>query len=128
MNIEGQLKLLLKQGEGKTYYSFANADGKRWWMPARHMAVGMNLYQPSGTKGKLLKRGLPWLHWNPVVRKVLHAERMQLALGDELRELLERIFGQQGGATGADLRTAGTGVCHLWWNAKCKAKNHYSDI
>lgn len=96
MNIEGQLKLLLKQGEGETYYSFANTDGKRWWMPARHMAVGMNLYQPSGTKGKLLKRGLPWLHWNPVVRKVLHAERIQLALGDELRELLERIFGQQG--------------------------------
>ena len=96
MNIEGQLKLLLKQGEGETYYSFANADGKRWWIPARHMAVGMNLYQPSGTKGKLLKRGLPWLHWNPIVRKVLHAERIQLALGDELRELLERIFGQQG--------------------------------
>lgn len=96
MNIDEQLKLLLKQGEGKTYYSFANTDGKRWWMPARHMAVGMNLYQPSGTKGKLLKRGLPWLHRNPVVRKVLHAERIQLALGDELRELLERIFGQQG--------------------------------
>lgn len=96
MNIDGQLKLLLKQGEGETYYSFANADGKRWWMPGRHMAVGMNLYQPSGIKGKLLKRGLPWLHWNPVVRKVLHAERIQLALGDELLELLERIFGQQG--------------------------------
>lgn len=95
MNIEGQLKLLLKQGEGGTYYSFANADGKRWWMPVRHMAVGMNLYQPSGTKGKLLKWGLPWLHWNPVVRKVLRTERIQLALGDELRELLERIFGQQ---------------------------------
>lgn len=96
MNIEGQLKLLLKQGEGETFYSFANADGKRWWMPARHMAVAMNLYQPSGAKGKLLKRGLPWLHRNPVVRKVLHAERMQLALGDELRKLLERIFGWQG--------------------------------
>ena len=95
MNIDEQLKQLLKRGEGETYYSFANADGKRWWMPVRHMTVGMNLYQPSGTKGKLLKRGLPWLHWNPVVRKVLHAERIQLALGDELRELLERIFGQQ---------------------------------
>lgn len=95
MNIDEQLKRLLKQGEGEIFYSFANADGKRWWMPARHMVVGMNLYQPSGTKGKLLKRGLPWLHWNPVVRKVLHAERIQLALSDELRELLERIFGQQ---------------------------------
>lgn len=95
MNIERQLKLLLKQGEGETYYSFANADGKRWWVPVRHMTTSMNLYQPSGTKGRLLKRGLPWLHWNPLVRKVLHAERIQLALGDELRELLERIFGQQ---------------------------------
>lgn len=95
METEQQLKQLLKKGEGETFYSFANADGKRWWMPARHMEVGMNVYQPSGAKGKLLKRGLPWLHWNPVVRKVLHAERMQLALGDELRELLELIFGQQ---------------------------------
>lgn len=95
MKIEQQLKQLLKRGVGGTYYSFANADGKRWWMPARHMAVAMNLYQPSGAKGKLLKRGLPWLHWNPVVRKVLHAERMQLALGDELKGLLEGIFGGQ---------------------------------
>ena len=96
MNTEHQLKQLLKQGEGEIFYSFANTDGKRWWMPARHMVVAMSLYQPSGAKGKLLKQYLPWLHWNPVVRKVLHAERMQLALGDELRELLERIFGLQG--------------------------------
>jgi len=96
METEQQLKQLLKKGEGETFYSFANADGKRWWMPARNMAIAMNLYQPSGVKGKLLKRGLPWLHWNPVVRKVLHAERMQLALGDELKGLLEGIWGEQG--------------------------------
>ena len=95
MNTEQQLKQLLKWNEGETFYSFANADGKRWWMPARHMAVGMNLYQPSGPKGKLVKQGLPWLHWNPIVRRMLHAERIQLALGDKLRELLERVFGQQ---------------------------------
>lgn len=95
MNIEQQLKQLLKWGEGETFYCFANADGKRWWMPVRHMAIAMNLYQPSGVKGKLLKQGLPWLHWNPIVRKVLHTERLQLKLGDELKELLERVFGQQ---------------------------------
>lgn len=95
MNIEQQLKQLLKWNEGETFYSFANAEGKRWWMPARHMAIAMNLYQPSGVKGKLLKEGLPWLHWNPIVRKVLHTERLQLKLGDELKELLERVFGQQ---------------------------------
>ncbi len=92
MNIEQQLKQLLKWGEGETFYSFANEDGKRWWMPVRHMSVAMNLYQPSGIKGKCLKRGLPWLYWNPIVRIVLHTERFQLALGDNLRELLENIF------------------------------------
>lgn len=95
MNTEQQLKQLLKWNEGETFYSFANADGKRWWMPARHMAVGMNLYQPSGPKGKLVKQGLPWLHWNPIVRRMLHAERIKLALGDELKLLLENLFGSQ---------------------------------
>lgn len=95
METEQQLKQLLKWGEGETFYCFANAEGKRWWMPVRHMAIAMNLYQPSGVKGKLLKQWLPWLHWNPIVRKVLHTERLQLKLGDELRELLERVFGLQ---------------------------------
>ena len=94
MNIEQHLKQLLKWGEGETFYCFANADGKRWWMPVQHMAIAMNLYQPSGVKGKLLKQGLPWLYWNPIVRKVLHTERLHLKLGDELKELLERVFGQ----------------------------------
>lgn len=96
MDIKYQLKQLLKWDEGETFYSFANADGKRWWMPARHMAIAMNLYQPSGLKGKLLKQGLPWLYWNPVIRKVLHAEQLQITLGDELRSLLEQIFKLQG--------------------------------
>lgn len=96
MNIEQQLKQLLKWGEGETFYCFTNADGKCWWMPARHMAIAMNLYQPSGAKGKLLKQGLPWLHWISVVRRALHAESLQLALGDELKMLLEQVFGQQG--------------------------------
>lgn len=95
MNIEQQLKHLLKWGEGETFYCFANADGKCWWMPVRHMAIAMNLYQPSGVKGKLLKQVLPWMYWNPIVRKVLHTERLQLKLGDELKELLEKIFGKQ---------------------------------
>ncbi len=95
MNIDEQLKLILKFGEGASFLSFANADGKRWLMPARNMRTAMNLYQPSGPKGKLVKAGLPWLYWNPVVCRVLHAKRMRLALSDELRILLERILGEK---------------------------------
>lgn len=92
MNIDEQLKRILKFGEGRTFFGFANADGKRWMMPAHNMRTAMNLYQPSGIKGKLLKWGLPWLYWNPVVLRVLNAERLCLSFSDELRTLLENVF------------------------------------
>lgn len=95
MNIDEQLKLILKFGEGAPFLSFANADGKRWLMPVRHMRTAMNLYQPSGAKGKLVKRYLPWLYWNPVALRVLRAERMRLSLSDKFRLLLERTFGER---------------------------------
>ncbi len=93
MNIDEQLKQILKFGEGNTFFSFANADGKRWIMPARNMQTAMNLYQPSGPKGKLVKVGLPLLYWNPAALRVLHAERLRLSLTDEMRKLLEKTFG-----------------------------------
>lgn len=93
MNIDGQLKQILKFGEGNTFFSFANADGKRWIMPARNMQTAMNLYQPSGLKGKLVKVGLPLLFWNPAALRMLHAERLRLSLTDEMRSLLEKTFG-----------------------------------
>lgn len=93
MNIDEQLKQILKFGEGNTFFSFANADGKRWIMPARNMQTAMNLYQPSGPKGKLVKVGLPLLYWNPAALRVLHAERLRLSLTDEMHKLLEKTFG-----------------------------------
>lgn len=95
MNIDRQLKQILTFGEGNTFFSLVNVDGKRWLMPARNMRTAMNLYQPSGPKGKLLKRGLPWVYWNPLVLRVLHAEKLKLKLADELRVLLEYIFGER---------------------------------
>ena len=42
MNIEYLLSSILKQGGGNTFYTFSNADGKRWIMPAKHMQTAMN--------------------------------------------------------------------------------------
>lgn len=92
-NLTHQLNQLLTWGKGETFYSLVNVDGKRWIMPARHMRVGMNLYQPSGPKGKLVKWALPWLYGNPMVQRVLHLERVQLALGADLQKLLAAVFG-----------------------------------
>jgi hypothetical protein len=84
-------KLLTKEG-GSTYYSFSNADGKQWLMPARNMRVAMNLYQPSGRNGKIVKFFFPWVHSLPFVRRAIHAERMKCSLNEDLRTLLAEVF------------------------------------
>ncbi|MGN0282539.1 MAG: hypothetical protein ACI4B3_09600, partial [Prevotella sp.] len=63
-----------------------------WIMPARHLRTAMELYQPSGSKGKLLKRWFPLLHQMPLVRRAIHVETMLCRLNDELLQVLERAF------------------------------------
>lgn len=92
MQTEFFLNHILTKKNGNRFYRFSNADGKTWLMPARNMQVAMNLYQPSGRNGKLVKRLFPWLHRVPLVRRVIHAERLQCGLKKELIQLLERLF------------------------------------
>lgn len=81
---------------GENFYRFGNSDGKYWIMPVRGMRTAMNLYQPSGIKGKMLKDLLPLLHWLPPVRKAIHAEQMRCSLKKELHTLLCKVFGVKG--------------------------------
>lgn len=93
MDISTLLTRILEPTQTNTLYRFANADGKVWLMPERHMRTAMNLYQPSGRNGKLLKAMFPILHEIPMVRKVLHAEKVGCNLNLRLRALLESVFG-----------------------------------
>ncbi|MDO4163936.1 MAG: phosphotransferase [Bacteroides sp.] len=77
------------------FYRFANADGKMWLMPARNMRVGMNLYQPSGIKGKALKLFFPCLHRIGWVRRIVKAERMHCQLDNELQALVGNVLGRE---------------------------------
>ena len=77
---------------GKRFYRFGNADGKFWIVPARGMRTALNLYQPSGRKGKMVKRLLPCLHWIAPVRKVIKAQTVNCRLNSELHSLLCRVF------------------------------------
>ena len=80
---------------GKRFYRFGNADGKYWIMPARGMRTALNLYQPSGIKGKMVKALLPCLHWIAPVRKVIKAETTNCRLNSELHSLLCKVFDVQ---------------------------------
>lgn len=87
------LNNILDFTDGDRFYRFGNADGKYWIVPAHYMRTALNLYQPSGTKGKLVKALLPRLHWLPPVRKVIHARTLNCRLCSELRSLLCKVFG-----------------------------------
>ena len=77
---------------GERFYRFGNSDGKYWIVPARGMRTALNLYQPSGIKGKMVKALLPCLHRITPVRKAIKAETLNCRLGNELHCLLCQIF------------------------------------
>ena len=89
------LNNILDFTDGERFYRFGNADGKFWIVPAHYMRTALNLYQPSGIKGKMIKALLPRLHWLPPVRKVIHANSINCRLGNELHSLLCKVFGVQ---------------------------------
>ena len=74
------LENILDFSSGEKFYRFGNADGKYWIMPAQGMHTAMNLYQPSGTKGRMVKSLLPYLHVLPPVRKIIHAQTLHCRL------------------------------------------------
>ncbi len=94
MNTEELLSEVLRQGEDcQRFYRIKNASGKVWILPERDLHTALQLYQPSGRKGRLLKRWLPVLHKVPMLRKCLHIEVQNLELEPELREMLCRLWG-----------------------------------
>ena len=93
MNINNVLDRIITSGTGSTFYRITNAEGKVWLMPAHNMRTAMELYQPSGRNGKLLKEWLPWVYWLPMLRRFAHAEKMICHLSDEVQILLEQTFG-----------------------------------
>lgn len=80
---------------GEKFYRFGNADGKFWIVPVQGMCTAMNLYQPSGIKGKMVKALLPCLHLLLPVRKAIKAETMNCRLNSELHNLLCKVFDVQ---------------------------------
>lgn len=92
MQVDSILERFLIKGTGKHLYRFSNADGKTWLMPAHNMQVAMNLYQPSGRNGKMVKALLPRLHRLPLIRKVIHAKSVYYDINDELKRLFYQLF------------------------------------
>lgn len=74
------------------YYTIRNRDGKVWLMPSTDLRTAMELYQPSGPKGKLLKRGFPWVHRIGAIRNLIHVESTSYELPQALRDVIAESF------------------------------------
>ena len=75
------------------FYKIENSDGKCWLMPVRNVRMGLALYQPSGWKGRLLKRWFPYVHWMRMVRRLLKIEVVEHVLDEELKMVIASAFG-----------------------------------
>lgn len=111
---------IMQPCHSKMFYRFSNADGKTWLIPAKHMRIAMNLYQPSSRKGKLLKALFPFLHRIVQVRKAVQAETVHLDLKADLRKLLTDVFHTE------DMEFAifcGTPCVHQKWTVQLSRGN-----
>ncbi|MFR9523522.1 MAG: phosphotransferase [Rikenellaceae bacterium] len=82
----------LSENSNDKFIRFSNSEGKAWVVPIRNMRTALNLYQPSGAKGKAVKSLLPYLHWVPQVRALIKAENRQVTLDEPLKKLLCRVL------------------------------------
>lgn len=74
------------------YYEIINNDGKVWIMPSCNMRTGMELYQPSGFKGKLLKYLFPFLHQCTLIRKKIRIEKTEYNLESDIKNIVSKLF------------------------------------
>lgn len=75
------------------YYRLCNADAKIWFIPRKGTSAGLELYQPSGWKGKIVKRLLPLFSRMPFILKLLHIDVVNIDIPLEVRKEIEQVFG-----------------------------------
>ena len=75
------------------YLSFSNSDGKKWSIPLKSISLGLELYEPSGYKGKLLKCFLPVISNTKIPHLLFKTANEHVTLDKNLRVLLQKCFG-----------------------------------
>lgn len=73
-------------------HRFSNADGKEWIIPFRNTRTALELYQPSGVKGILLKRLLPYLQGMPNLKIRIGKTILSIDLKEELADAIRKAF------------------------------------
>ena len=86
------MERLMRDG-GVLMLRFANAEGKEWMVPKEDVRTGLLLYQPSGWRGHLMKKMMPLLGRWGWSRQMMHVEKTQRALNEEMHKAIGDAFG-----------------------------------
>ena len=81
-----------KFSKNGSFVSLTNQDGKKWSFPVRHCRTGIEIYQPSGIKGRLLKAGLPLLCKTGCYNLGICCKPCDIHLSKPLKNLLDSLF------------------------------------
>lgn len=74
------------------YFKIKNGDGKEWILPSSNLQTALQIYQPSGWKGKGIKVLLPYLHKISFIRNFLGLLMCDSPISFELNKQIEDIF------------------------------------
>ena len=74
------------------FFRITNAEGKMWLLPLRNIRMAMELYQPSGYRGKILKCLLPLLSYVQFLSRYCHTELTEASIEDSLLKVFQRVF------------------------------------
>lgn len=90
------VKSLIKQNEKwvhkNKFISFSNSDGKQWSIPITNSSTGLAIYEPSGMKGKLIKKFFPYIKCFLPRISFLKCGKTNILLDDKLVQLLNGLF------------------------------------
>lgn len=75
-----------------TFVLFKNHDEKEWLIPLKNMKIGLEIYEPSAIKGKILKKGLPLLTWVRTSKNLGQFDFCRVELVGALKDLLDSLF------------------------------------
>lgn len=78
--------------KGNKFYRVSNTSGKTWIIPTNNMTTAIQLYQPSGRNGILLKTMFPYLHPFLFVRNIFHAEEIRCEMKEEISQFVCNTF------------------------------------
>lgn len=86
-------KILHEDPNGDMYYHIVNNAGKEWLVGYKNIKTAFEIYQPTATKGILLKKVFPIIKYFPFIYRKLHITVKKISLDGKVEQILKDTFG-----------------------------------